>query len=255
MSKSRIKYKQIMDGCFPKYVIAQKYIQTNSGRYANKRLQEIIKTKHPEYYDKLYSPESELFVARGVFSEKQIEIIDKLMLEDSLIKNRAKFARYSYFKVSKQTIASLLFKNVFPDVALRRMMLMLDKNFHVLNNIFQSEAERVSPNMNMKQAYKIAKAFKNTEVMDWIDSNVKAKQDKIILSDVKSPDGQRWEKRKIYYLYTSISDPKLSGKKFRKMLMQFPGALVEVFGQSQNRFEKYFTLPQIQAIEKYLGRM
>ena len=255
MSKSRIKYKQIMDGCFPKYVIAQKYIQTNSGKYANKRLQEIIRNKHPEYYDKLYSPDSELFVARGVFSEKQIDIIDRLMLEDSLIKHTAKMTRYSYFKVSKQTIASMLFKNVFPEVALRRMMLMLDKNFHILNDIFPSEAEIESPNMDMKQAYKIAKAFKNIEVLDWIDTYVKGKQEEIIISDAKSPDGQGWEKRKIYYLYTGITDPKLAGKKFRRMLMQFPGALDEVFGQSQNRFEKYFTLPQIQAIEKYLGRI
>ena len=255
MSKSRIKYKQIMDGCFPKQVIAQKYIKSKSSEYAVKRLKEIIQTKHPEYYDKLYSPDSELFVARGVFSEQQIDIIDSLMLEDSLRKQTGKMTKYSCFKVSKQTIACMLFKNVFPHVALRRMMLMLDKNFHILNNIFETEAERESPNMDMKQAYKIAKAFKNTEVLDWIDTFVKAKQEIISMADAKSTDGQGWEKRKIYYLYTSISDPKLGGQRFRRMLKQFPGALVEVFGESQNRFERYFTLPQIQAIEKYLGRM
>ena len=249
------KSEKQKDACYPRSEIAMRYYKTKNPKYAGNYLSIVIKRIAPEKHKLIYDKNSPLWVSNNVFTQDQVDLIEKVMNSvNDVYTYQYDIKVYEKIRVRKLRFAQILFENLMPEVALRRMLLILDKNYHIINKIFKSKEDIESIWMNLKQAYDIAKLINNEAALHWIEVEARrhTRKDLWELQPDWFDDGPR--KSMIYELYTNVSNPEYGRDIFISMLKAIPGAYEAVYEKPVNKFKRCFSVGQMREIEKYLGK-
>ena len=232
--------------------VACKYFPGICESHAMHKLREYIESNHPELFQMIYGIDSPYFISRCYFSAPQIKLIDKCIKEEKLRYRRNKINAAGNYNIQKISLAKMLFPNVFPEVAMNRMMLMLERNYHALDDVFKNKTALESKMISLSNAYKICYLFDNQKVMDWL-LDIANSVSKSEAGETEDLDADACRKSEIYRLYTGIKCWKRAKYTFNTMLRSIPNAYDAVYNNDLSRYKHCFTKGQMREIEKYLG--
>ena len=244
-----------LKGWSKKAEVAQRLFPAENANSSEKKLREWIIRHAPEKFRLLYDRNSVYYASRNHFSKEQVRLIEVLLKMEKEKEEKDYRKVRDCIKVRKVIFASLLFPSVVPEVAVKRMDLMLERNFKRLKMIYRDEEEQDSESLTLDQCYDIAKIFGSVPALKWIEEKmteeIKSKPElaKIAVEEEVFP------KIDVIMAVTNTSDYRKAYYQFYKLLDTVPGLSEKVFPTEQIKRRQNMTETQIKILTRYFPEL
>ena len=244
-----------LKGWSKKAEVAQRLFPSANANSAEKKLKEWVIRQAPEKFKLLYDRNSVYYASRNHFSKEQVRLIEVILKAEKVKGEKDNKKVRDCIKVRKVTFAGRLFPNLIPEVAAKRMDLMLERNFKRLKMIYRDEEEQDSESLTLDQCFEIARIFDSVQALDWTEKKmteeIKSKPElfKIAVEEEVFP------KSDVIMAITSASDYRKAYYQFYKMLDSVPGLSEKVFPTEQIKRRQKLTETQMKILTRYFPEL
>ena len=248
-AKGELKEKAQKLGWIEKGVLAMNYFPTLSKNIAVKKLKEILKSRLEEDYEHWFGQTSKFNASYFHYSKEQKALIDGLMKASLIQKLDGYLNELEKKKVSKRTFASLLYPALVPEVAARRMDLVLERNHKALWKVYLDENELNSATLNLKQCYKIAQILKSKQAVDWVKDRANIRFTKETPKEGEPEEKEKsYLKKEVIFFLVKSNNYNQARYQFNKLLDSKRGLTEKVFPTEADKKKKYLSQSQVDCL-------